>query len=83
MSDTPATSYVRSCSLAIQPYMRDEPSALLLECMAQIRMHFEMVCDTSARMRNTFMFTMTPCLTVRAKGDCRWSKGGALITRML
>lgn len=34
---------------------RETPSADLFWWMAQIRMHFEAVCDRSASMRNIFM----------------------------
>ena len=34
------------------------PSALELEWIAQIRMHFDTVCETSARMRKTLSCTI-------------------------
>ena len=38
--------------------MSETPSADLLLWMAQMRMHFDAVCDTSPRMRNTFMLML-------------------------
>lgn len=50
------------------------PSALELEWMAQMRMHLDTVCETSARMRKTFSCTMMS----RGSGD-GYEWGGCLL----